>query len=196
MQCSLLLKDQPCIFLGEILVLENGNELQVADMIMNNDIGEMGSVDLLDEESSSSSSNNKPSFQVEVDSSSNDDSKFHGRRILIKKRSVRNRFSKCSKTRGALSNHGRTIRTRGGISKHARKTVRTRGEVQNCRTRDAAHTCHSQLNETMGNNAGSNKQHNDIIDDSTNRNKQQYVSMDNGNAKEYKCCQHLRNISN
>ena len=118
---------------------------QVADMIMNDDIGEMDSADSLDEESSSSSSNNEPSSQPEVDSSSNTDSEFHGRRVLIEKRSVRNRPLKPAKTRAGISNHGRTIRTRGGISNHSRtvrirggisnrgkRTVRTKGGVQNC----------------------------------------------------------------
>ena len=105
---------------------------QVADMIMNDDIGEMDSADSLDEESSSSSSNNEPSSQPEVDSSSNTDSEFHGRRVLIEKRSVRNRPLKPAKTRGGISNHGRTIRTRGGISNHG-KTIRTRGGIsQRC----------------------------------------------------------------
>ena len=36
----------------------------------------------------------------------------------------------------------------------------------------------------MENNAGSNEQHNDIIDESTNSSKQQYVSMDDSNADE------------
>ena len=40
---------------------------------------------------------------------------FHGRQVLIEKRSVRNRPSKHVKTRGGISNQGRTIRTRGGI---------------------------------------------------------------------------------
>ena len=48
--------------------------------------------------------------------------------------------------------------------------MKTRGGVQNCRTRDAADTSHSQLTETMDNNAGTNEQHNDIIDKSTNNN--------------------------
>ena len=52
---------------------------EVADMIMDDDIGEMESADSLDEESNSSSSNNEPSSQSEVDSSSNTDSEFHGR---------------------------------------------------------------------------------------------------------------------
>ena len=63
--------------------------------------------------------------------------------------------------------------------------MRIRGGAQNCRTRDAAHTPHLQLNETMDNNAVSNEQHNDIIDESTNSSEQQqYVSMDDGNADE------------
>ena len=94
---------------------KNYTAAQVADVIMNDDIGEMDSVDSLDEESSSSSSNDEPSSQSEVDSNSNTDSEFHGRRVLIKKRSVRNRPSKGAKTRGGISNQGRTIRTRGGI---------------------------------------------------------------------------------
>ena len=85
---------------------------------MNDDIGEMEPADSLDEESSSCSSNDGPSSQYEVDSSSNTDSEFHGRRILIEKASVRNRPSKPAKTRGGILNHGRTIRTRGGISNH------------------------------------------------------------------------------
>ena len=61
----------------------------------------------------------------------------------------------------------------------------TRGGVQNCRTRDAAHTSHSQLNETMDNNAGTNEQHNDIIDESTNSSEQQqYVSINNSSKEE------------
>ena len=46
---------------------------EVADMIMDDDIGEMESADSLDQESNSSSSNNEPSSQSEVDSSSNTD---------------------------------------------------------------------------------------------------------------------------
>ena len=105
---------------------------QVADMIMNDDIGEMDSADSLDEESSSSSSNNEPSSQPEVDSSSKTDSEFHGRRVLIEKSSVRNRPLKRAKTRGGISNHGRTIRIRGGISNRGKRTVRTEGGVQSC----------------------------------------------------------------
>ena len=130
---------------------------QVADMIMKDDIGEMDSADSLDEESDSSISDDEPSSQSEVDSSSNTDSEFHGRQVLIEKCSVRNRpssHSRTIRTRGGISNHSRTIRTRGGISNHGKRTVMTRGGVQNCRTRDAAHTSHSQLNKTMGNNAG------------------------------------------
>ena len=52
---------------------------EVADIIMNDDIGEMESADSLDKESSSSNSNDEPSSQSEVDSSSNTDSEFHGR---------------------------------------------------------------------------------------------------------------------
>ena len=52
---------------------------QVADMIMNDGIGEMDSAALLDEESSSSSSNDEPSSQSEFNSSSNTDPEFHGR---------------------------------------------------------------------------------------------------------------------
>ena len=63
---------------------------QVADMIMNDDIDEMKSADSLDEEPSSSSSNDEPSSLSEVDSSSNTNSEFYGRRILIKKHYVRN----------------------------------------------------------------------------------------------------------
>ena len=157
---------------------------EVPNMIMDDDIGEMESADSLDEESNSSSFNNEPSSQSEVDSSSNTDSEFHGRRILIEKCSVRNCSSKHAKTTGAISNHGRSMRTRGGISNHGRRTVRARGGIQNCRTRDAAHISHLQLNKTMDNNAGSNEQHNDIIDESTNSSEQQYVSMEVGNNKE------------
>ena len=155
-------------------------------MIMNDEIGEINSADSWDEEPSSSSCNDEPSSQSDVDSSSSTDSEFHGRRVLIEKCSVRNRSSKRDKTRGEISNHGRTIRTRGGISNHSKtlrtrggilnrgkKTVRTRVEVQNCRTRETAHTSHFQLTETMDNNAGTNEQHNDIIDESTNRSEQQ-----------------------
>ena len=54
----------------------------------------------------------------------------------------------------------------------------TRGGVQNCRTRDAAQTSHSQLNEIIDSNAGTNEQHNDIINESTNSSEQQqYVSI-------------------
>ena len=61
--------------------------------------------------------------------------------------------------------------------------MRTRGGVQNCRTRDAAHTSHSQLKETMDNNAGSNEKQKDIIEKSAaDSSEQQYVSIDNGNA--------------
>ena len=130
---------------------------QVVDMIIKDDIGEMDSADSLDEESGSSSSNDEPSSQSEVDSSSNTDSEFHGRQVLIEKRSVRNHpssYPTTIRTRGGISNHGRTIRTRRDISNHGKRTVMTRGRVQNCRTRDAAHTSHSQLNKTMGNNAG------------------------------------------
>ena len=135
---------------------------QVADMIMNDDIGEMDSADSLDEESSSSSSNDEPSSQSEVDSSSNTDSEFHGRRVLIEKRSVRNRPLKRAKIRGGISNHGRTIRTRGGISNHSRtirtrggisnhgkKTVRTRGGIQNCKTKDQMQISTSQKHQLM-----------------------------------------------
>ena len=52
--------------------------------------------------------------------------------------------------------------------------MRTRGGVQYCRTRDAAHISHLQLNKMMDNNAGSNEQHNDIIDESANSSEQQY----------------------
>ena len=89
---------------------------QVADMIMNDKIDKMDSTDSLDEESSSSSSNDEPSSQSKVDNSSNTDSEFHDRQILIEKHSVRNCPSKHANTRGGISNHGRTIRTRGGIS--------------------------------------------------------------------------------
>ena len=74
---------------------------KVADMTMNDDIGKMESADSLDDESSSSSSNNEPSSQSEVGSSSNTDSEFHGRQILIEKCSVRNHPSKHAKTRGS-----------------------------------------------------------------------------------------------
>ena len=61
--------------------------------------------------------------------------------------------------------------------------MRTRGGVQNCRTRDAAHTSHSQLKETMDNNAGSNEKQKDIMEKSAaDSSEQQYVSIDNGNA--------------
>ena len=36
----------------------------------------------------------------------------------------------------------------------------------------------------MDNNAGSNEQHNNISDESTNGIEQKYVIMDNGNAKD------------
>ena len=76
------------------------------------------------------------------------------RKIFCRIRSL-----KRAKMRGGISNHGRPNRTRGGISNHGRRAVRTRGGVQNCRTRDAAHTSHSQLNKTMDDNAGSNEKH-------------------------------------
>ena len=101
---------------------------QVADMIMNDKIGEMKYADSLDQKSTSStfdyepssqseasSSNYEPSSQSEVDSSSNSDSEFHGRQTLSKKCSVRDCTSKHAKTRGGISINGRTIRTRGGI---------------------------------------------------------------------------------
>ena len=47
---------------------------------------------------SSSSSNDEPSSQSEVDSSSNSDSEFHGRQILIKKPS----FEACQNERRDL----------------------------------------------------------------------------------------------
>ena len=72
----------------------------------------------------------------------------------------------------------------------------TRGRVQNCRARDAARTSHSQLNETMDNNAGPNEQHNDIIDESTNSSEQQqYVSMVDGNTEESNADIHISEIS-
>ena len=74
---------------------------KVADMTMNDEIGGMESGDSLDEESSSSSSNDEPSSQSEVESSSNTDSEFHGRQILIERRSVRNRPLKRAKTKGS-----------------------------------------------------------------------------------------------
>ena len=156
-------------------------------MIMNDDIGEMESVGSLGEESSSSSSNDEPSSQSEVDSSNNTDSEFHGRQILIEKRSVRNRPKACVKAcqnERWIPNYGRTIKTRADISNQGRRTVRTRGGVQNCWTGDAAHTFHLQLNKTMGVNVGSKEQHNNIIDESTNSSDQQYVSIDDGNADE------------
>ena len=62
--------------------------------------------------------------------------------------------------------------------------MRTRGGVQNCKTRDTAHTFHSQLYKTMDSNAGTNEQHNDIIDESTNSSEQQkYVNMNDVNAE-------------
>ena len=74
--------------------------------------------------------------------------------------------------------------------------MRTRGGVQNCKTRDAAHTSHSQLNETMDNNAGTNEQHNDIIDESTNSSEQQqYVSMDDGKVEESNADIHISETS-
>ena len=61
----------------------------------------------------------------------------------------------------------------------------TRGGVQNCRTRDAAQTSHSQLNKIIDSNAGTNEQHNDIINESTNSSEQQqYVSINNSNTEE------------
>ena len=81
---------------------------QAADVIMNDDIGEMDSTDSLDEESTSSTSTDEPSSQSEVDSSSNADSEFHGRQVLIEKRAVGNRPLKHAKARGGISNHGRT----------------------------------------------------------------------------------------
>ena len=78
MHCSLLLKDPACIFLCEIFVLETNSYTaeQVADMIMNDGIGEMDSAASLDEESSS---NDEPFSQSEFNSSSNTDPEFHGR---------------------------------------------------------------------------------------------------------------------
>ena len=49
---------------------------QVADMIMNDGIGEMDSAASLDEESSS---NDEPFSQSEFNSSGNTDPEFHGR---------------------------------------------------------------------------------------------------------------------
>ena len=63
--------------------------------------------------------------------------------------------SRSIRTRGGILNHGRTIRARGDTSNHG--TVRTKGGVQNCRTRDAVHTSYLKLNETMDDNAGSNE---------------------------------------
>ena len=165
---------------------------QVADIIMNDDMGEMESPDSLDEDSSSSScddelqsetcsSNDDPSSQSEVDSSSNSDSEFHGRRILLEQRSMRNRPPKRAKTRGGNSNCGRTFRTRGGISKHWRGTVRTRGGVQSCRTKKAAYNSRLQLKETKDNSA---EQQNSIMDESAEISVQQHMSMDNINSEE------------
>ena len=90
---------------------------QIAGMIMNDDNGEVKSVDSLVEkdissssrdepssqsEATTSSSNDESSSQSEVDSSSNSDSEFHERRILIKKRSARNRPLKSSKMTGGI----------------------------------------------------------------------------------------------
>ena len=86
------------------------------------------------------------------------------------------------RTREGISNHGRTIRKRGSTSNHRRRTMGTGGGVKNCRTRDAAHTSHSELNETMDDNAGSNEQQNDIMDKFGNSSEQQYPSMDDANA--------------
>ena len=86
-------------------------------MIMNDDNGEVKSVDSLVEKDSSSSSRDEPSSQSEattsssndesssqseVDSSSNSDSEFHERRILIKKGSATNRPLKSSKMTGGI----------------------------------------------------------------------------------------------
>ena len=150
----------------------NYNAEQIADIIMNDDMGEMESAESLDEDSSSSSSddelqsetcssNDDPSSQSEVDSSSNSDSEFHGRRILLEQRSMRNRPSKRAKTSGGNSNCSRTIRTRGGISKHWRGTVRTRGGVQSCTTKKAAYNSRLQLNKAKDNGV---KQQNSIMD--------------------------------
>ena len=46
---------------------------------MNDEFGEINCADSLDEESSSSSSNDESSSQFKVYSTSNTDSKFHGR---------------------------------------------------------------------------------------------------------------------
>ena len=90
---------------------------QIAGMIMNDDNGEVKSVDSLVEkdissssrdepssqsEATTSSSNDESSSQSEVDSSSNSDSEFHERRILTKKRSVGNRHLKSSKMAGEI----------------------------------------------------------------------------------------------
>ena len=162
---------------------------QVADIIMNDDMGEMESADSLDEDSSSSSSddelqsetcssNDDPSSQSQVDSSSNSDSEFHGRRILLEQRSMRNRPFRRA---GGNSNCGRTIRTTGGISKHWRGTVRTRGGIQSCRTKKAAYNSHLQLNKTKDNSV---KQQNSIMDESAEISEQQHMSMDNINSEE------------
>ena len=77
---------------------KNYTSEQVADMIMNDDIGEIDSADSLNGESSSSSSNDELSSQSKVDSSSNTDSEFHGRQVLIEKHSVRNHPLKRAKS--------------------------------------------------------------------------------------------------
>ena len=117
--------------------------------------------------------NDDPSSQSEVDSSTNSDSEFHGRQILLEQRSMRNRPSKRAKTRGGNSNCGRTIRTRG-ISKHWRGTVRRRGGVQSCRTKKAAYNSRLQLNETKDNSV---KQQNSIMDESAELSEQQHMYL-------------------
>ena len=77
---------------------KNYTSEQVADMIMNDDIGEIDSADSLNGESSSSSSNDELSSQSKVDSSSNTDSEFHSRQVLIEKHSVRNHLLKRAKS--------------------------------------------------------------------------------------------------
>ena len=74
-----------------IILKMSYNAKKIADMIMNDDSGEIESADSLDEKSSSSSSddapfplseasscNDEPYSQSEVDSSSNFDPEFHG----------------------------------------------------------------------------------------------------------------------
>ena len=151
-------------------------------MIMNDEC-----VNSLGEESIFSSSNDEPSSQSEVDTSSNTDSDFHGRHIHIEKRSVRDcpkAFVKACQDKRGIPNYGRSIKTRGSILNQERRTNRTKEEVQNCRTIDAAQTSQSKLNKTMDVTTGSKEQHNDVIDESSNSRKQQYVSTDDGNVDE------------